>query len=70
LVGETSPREPSSAGPPEECFIEGEFIGEDECRSMMEKTPESQQEKTELSETAAKKSFFQRVIGWFKALFK
>ena len=78
LVGETSSRKPSRAGPPEECIVSGNFIGEDECRAMMEKTSPTEKtglqdtelQGTESQETATKKSFFQKVIGWFSSLFR
>ena len=58
------------SGPPEECFIDGNFIGEDECRSMMEKKYEAQPFGTEPQERGEEKSFFQKVIGWLSSLFK
>src|SRR3989338_570418 len=68
-----------SAGPPERCIVDGNFIGENECRKMMEvpgmRTPEPLPEtvspETELpEEIVIKKSFLQKVIGWFSSLFK
>lgn len=57
-------------GPPEECFAEGGFIGEEKCRAMMEKRHEAGLLKTEPREAGAEKGFIQKLINWFKSLFK
>ncbi len=67
-------------GPPEECFIEGEFIGREKCEAMMEKTLEARSERAELPETelepqeqetiGTEKGLFQKVMEWFSSLFR
>ena len=61
-------------GPPKECTINGKFIGEKECRAMMEKTSppetaEAEQQEAEPQERGAEKSFLQKIINWFRSLF-
>ncbi len=68
-------------GPPEECFIDGEFIGKAKCTTMMEKSFGAGQEKAgpQEKETVAKemtskevepkKNPLRRVVEWFISLF-
>ncbi len=61
-----------ASGPPEECIVGQQFIGEEECRAMME-TPGRQQEAPsaaqEAKEGVEQKGFLQRVFEWLAKLF-
>ncbi len=59
---------PAGERPPEECIMDGNFIGEAKCRDLVAKMPLA--EETKPQETAAKKSFLQKVIGWLNSLFR
>ena len=63
--------EPSDKNaPPEVCIVDKQFIGEEKCRALVDKTSSAQQEKTEPQEIVIEKSFLQKVIDWFNSLFK
>lgn len=47
----------ASSDDPEECVVEGNFIGEEECRSIMDSK-------------YGKQGFFSRLYDWFKNLFR
>ncbi len=55
-------------GPPKECFTDGKFIGETECRAKFDKRPTMQSEKPG-EKTAAEKNLFQKIIDWFSSIF-
>lgn len=57
-------------GPPKECIVAGKFIGEEKCRAMMEKKYEAGLLEAEPQEVKAEKGFLQKLIDWFKSLFK
>ena len=68
---------PEDNGPPEECITNGQFIGEEKCRTLVDKTSSGQSEKTEQQERAEaqqeddlqKNGLLQKVIIWFISLF-
>ncbi len=59
-------------GPPEECVANGEFIGEEKCRAMMEASgaPAGSEEAPSKAAQTETKGFLRRVIEWFVSLFQ
>ena len=60
----------SAERPPEKCIADGKFIGEDKCRALVEKTSLVQPLEAEPKEMVTKRSFFQKIINWFRGLLK
>ncbi|MBI2139036.1 hypothetical protein HYU13_05585 [Candidatus Woesearchaeota archaeon] len=58
-------------GPPEECIADGEFIGEEKCRALIDKTskgPSANGDEEQLKEID-QRNFITKLIDWIKHLF-
>lgn len=66
IIGKEGPGE----GPPEECIKDGKFIGEEECRDLMDERYGRMPERTGPQEMVTSGGFFKRIIDWFIGLFR